>query len=63
MEEISDLDCLILAVAHQEFRKMAVEQYLKLFRDIPNEEKVMIDVKGVLNTQELQQAGVRYWRL
>ena len=50
-------------VAHQEFRQMAVEQYLKLFRDIPNEEKVMIDVKGVLNTQELQQAGVRYWRL
>ena len=63
MEEISDLDCLILAVAHQEFRQMAVEQYLKLFRDIPNEEKVMIDVKGILDKSDLLASGIRLWRL
>lgn len=63
MEEIADLDCLILAVAHNEFRQMRVDQYLNLFRDIPNEEKVLVDVKGVLDRNELSQSGVRFWRL
>lgn len=63
MEGIANLDCLILAVAHNEFRQMSVDQYLKLFRDMPNEEKVLVDAKGVLNRQELKNAGIRFWRL
>lgn len=63
LEEVSGLDCLILAVAHNEFRQMRPEQYLKLFRDMPNDEKVIIDVKGILNSTVLVQAGVRLWRL
>lgn len=63
MAEIRDLDCLILAVAHNEFRQMSVEQYLKLFRDMPNEEKILVDVKGILDQCVLRQTGIRCWRL
>lgn len=63
MEEVADLDCLILAVAHNEFRQMDVSQYLSLFRDMPNEEKVLVDVKGILDCQELHGIGIRFWRL
>ena len=63
MEAVRDLDCLILAVAHGEFRKMAVADYLKLFRDMPNEEKVLVDVKGILDRKTLAEIGVRSWRL
>ena len=63
MEAIKDLDCLILAVAHTEFRQMSVEQYLNLFRNMPNEEKVLVDVKGVLDHKELRKTGVCFWRL
>ena len=63
VEEIADLDCLILAVAHKEFRELALEDYLKLFRDMPNEEKVLVDVKGILDRKALAQSGVRTWRL
>lgn len=63
MEEVEDLDCLILAVAHNEFRQMSVEQYLKLFRDMPNDEKVIVDVKGMLDCRQTTVAGVRCWRL
>lgn len=63
MEEIADLDCLILAVAHNEFRQMSVDQYLKLFRDMPNEEKVLVDVKGILDLDAVKQKGIRFWRL
>lgn len=63
MEEACDLDCLILAVAHNEFRQMTVEQYLRLFRDMPNDEKVLVDVKGILACEDLKNAGIRFWRL
>ena len=63
MEEIKNLDCLILAVAHNEFRQMSVEQYLQFFKDMPNEEKVLVDVKGVLDRNELNETGIRFWRL
>lgn len=63
MEEIANLDCLILAVAHNEFRQMSVDQYLKLFRDMPNEEKVLVDVKGILDLDAVKQKGIRFWRL
>ena len=63
MAEVRDLDCLILAVAHGEFREMTVADYLKLFRDMPNEEKVLVDVKGILDRKALAETGVRSWRL
>ena len=63
MEEVGELDCLILAVAHNEFRQMRVEQYLKLFRDMPNNEKVLVDVKGILDCNALRNKGIRFWRL
>lgn len=63
LKDVKELDCLILAVAHEEFRKMSITEYIRLFADIPNEQKVLVDVKGILNTKELQQAGVCYWRL
>lgn len=63
MEEIRDLDCLILAVAHNEFRRMSVAQYLEFFRDMPNEEKILVDVKGILDQDLLKKENIRLWRL
>jgi UDP-N-acetyl-D-galactosamine dehydrogenase len=63
MEKIRDLDCLILAVAHNEFRRMSVAQYLEFFRDMPNEEKILLDVKGILDQDLLKKENIRLWRL
>lgn len=63
MEDVREMDCLILAVAHDEFRRMGLEQYLKLFRDMPNEEKILLDVKGILDRRTVEQTGIRCWRL
>ena len=63
LNDVNDLDCLILAVAHEEFRRMNLTDYLNLFADIPNEQKVLVDVKGMLNREELAASGVRFWRL
>ena len=63
LEEIRDADCVILAVAHREFMDLTPEQLDRLFASMPNEEKVIIDVKSILPKERLLAAGYRYWRL
>ncbi len=59
MDVFSDLDALILAVAHKEFQSLPQGIFDGMFRD----KKVLIDVKGILNRHEYEQAGYIYWRL
>lgn len=59
MEQFYELDALILAVAHDEFKKISIEKFDKMFKG----KKVLIDIKGILNRKEYEQAGYLYWRL
>ena len=54
---------MILAVAHREFRALTLEQLDAMFAPMPNEEKVIVDVKSILDKAALEAAGYRYWRL
>ena len=63
LDEFRDLDCLIIAVAHKEFKALTNEYIEKMFKDEPNDKKVIVDVKGVRNKDELKDLGYRYWRL
>lgn len=62
-EELPKADCLIVAVGHKEFRSMSMMQLKRLFKDVPDEEKVLIDVKSLYRLDELKASGMRYWRL
>ena len=61
--ELLELDCLIIAVAHQEFKTLTNEELAAMFKNESNGERVLIDVKGVRDRQEMQVLGYRYWRL
>ncbi len=63
MEDIHDADCVILAVAHREYRSMSLEAIDKLYAAMPDGDKVLIDVKSILDRQQVKAAGYRYWRL
>ena len=64
IEEIKDADCVIVAVGHKEFRSMSMLQLKELFRDdLPDNEKVLIDVKSLYRMDELRASGMRFWRL
>lgn len=63
MESLKDLDCLIIAVAHKEFKVLSNEELSKMFKDISNDKKIIIDVKGVRQKNELLALGYNYWRL
>lgn len=61
LHEIKDADCLIVTVAHNEFRAMSLNDIKKFFKD--DGEKVLIDVKGLYNVKELMNSGIKWWRL
>ena len=63
LEDAKDADCLVFAVAHNEFKNMGWDQIDGLFGDFDNSEKVIIDVKNVLNKDELNARGYSNWRL
>lgn len=63
LDDINDADCVIVAVAHNEFKAMSLEKIKTLFRNCDNKEKVLIDVKGLYSVDELDKSGMKYWRL
>lgn len=62
-EELPKADCVIVAVGHNQFRSMSTMQLKTLFKDVPDEEKVLIDVKSLYRLDELKASGMRFWRL
>ncbi|WP_054957484.1 nucleotide sugar dehydrogenase [Paenibacillus dakarensis] len=60
---INDADCVVFAVGHDYFKDLTIVQIDRMFRDLPNNEKVIIDVKSILNKTELQEKNYSYWRL
>lgn len=83
-EEIADVDAIIFAVPHEEFKTIKIEYLKKMFRktkdgsddlmgevaatvepgeDIESNSYVLIDVKGMFNREEAENAGYLYWRL
>lgn len=61
IENVKDADCVIVAVAHKEFRALGLNGVMKLFRG--KGQKVLIDVKGLYNIEELTATDVLWWRL
>ena len=63
INEVKDVDCLVFAVAHNEFKELSLKQIDSMFRNYSNAEKVIIDVKSILNKSEIIKLGYSYWRL
>lgn len=59
MDKLVDLDALIIATSHEEFKKITMEEFDKMFKN----KKVIVDVKGILDREEYQKANYNYWRL
>lgn len=63
ISEFKDLDCLIIAVMHNEFKVLTNDDINKMFKNVDNSKKIIIDVKGTRNRHELEALGYKYWRL
>lgn len=63
LHEVKDADCVIVAVAHNEFKALRLDDIKKLYRVSADSEKVLIDVKGIYSVEDLKNSGMDYWRL
>lgn len=60
MDSITGMDAVILAVAHDEFKVMDMARMNAFFN---LGQKVLLDLKGLLDRDEYEQADYLYWRL
>ncbi len=63
IEAVDDADCIIVAVAHNEFRQLGIDRIRTMFREGSDAEKVLIDVKGLYRVEDLKASGMQWWRL
>ena len=50
------MDCVIVAVAHEEFKKMRLEDVSKFMNNKP----IIVDVRGMFDEQEASRKGFYY---
>lgn len=60
MNTIKDMDAVILAVAHTQFKDLTMSDMDAFFGEGT---KVLADIKGLLDRKEYEKAGYEYWRL
>jgi UDP-N-acetyl-D-glucosamine/UDP-N-acetyl-D-galactosamine dehydrogenase len=84
IEEIKDMDAIIFAVPHDEFKTIQLEDVKKMFGtkwyansealyeiaaasevelNFNLKDRVLMDIKGMFNRKEAENAGFLYWRL
>ena len=63
LEDVHDVDCVIVAVAHNEFKGLGLNKIKNLYCDGADNEKVLIDVKGIYKVKDIEMTGIRCWRL
>ena len=61
LEDLRNIDCLIISVAHDENKNLTVDQIKKITGSV--KDKLIIDVKSCLNKKLLEKEGYFYWSL
>lgn len=62
LEEVKDLDVILIATPHAQFKEMPLKEYKKYCK-LNNGKPVLVDVRWVYSHQEALQEGFHYWRL
>lgn len=60
MSEVKDMDAIVLAVAHNEFKTLSCEDIDAFYAD---GQKILLDIKGLFNRKDFENNGYLYWRL
>lgn len=61
-EDVKDADCIIVAVAHNEFKNLSLQSLDNLYKKNSGR-KVLIDVKGIYKAKDLEDHDYLWWRL
>lgn len=71
-KDIKDVDAVILAVPHEEYKELNLKDIDSLYNNLyshinyiddQDDKKVLIDIKGMLDKEEVEDMKYLYWRL
>ena len=62
MDAVKDVDAVIIAVAHKQFLSFSKDE-ISSFYNPKHKQKVLMDIKGLLDRKEYQTEDYLYWRL
>lgn len=64
LTEVSQSDCVVFAVGHNSFKSLDLHTIDQLFKPtLKQEEKIIIDIKSLLDKKQILSKGYHYWRL
>ena len=63
IKNVKDVDCIIIAVSHNEFKALSLNDIKKFFVNSDDNEKILLDIKGIYSIDDLNKSGTKYWRL
>lgn len=64
LEDVKAVDAVIIAVSHKEFTKISLQEIKVLYKkSLKDDEKVLVDVKGIYDVDALKSSGLVWWRL
>ncbi|NMA86631.1 MAG: nucleotide sugar dehydrogenase [Tissierellia bacterium] len=63
VSEIEEGDLIILAVPHKEFEEISYDDLDLFYKPIPNNERIIIDIKRVLDREWFEKENYIYWSL
>ncbi|WP_054860231.1 nucleotide sugar dehydrogenase [Gracilibacillus sp. JCM 18860] len=63
LDDIKEVDCMVFAVGHEAFKSLDLDKINTLYNDMPNNEKILIDVKSQFDNEKVKEKGFLYWRL
>lgn len=61
LSEIKNADCLIFAVGHDQFKKLSLDEIDDYFNNCT--EKIVVDVKSILDKKQMRKFDFKYWNL
>lgn len=62
LSEIKEIDAIVLAVAHEEYKSLDLKELKSLYKSDIND-PILVDVKGILNKEEVKRLGYKFWRM
>lgn len=59
-KNVKEVDAIVFAVAHNEYKNMTIEDIKEVLK---NDRKLVFDIKAMFDKQELENGGLKVWRL
>lgn len=61
IDEFKDLHAVIVAVPHETYRGLRLEDFQQMFKSETTQ--LLVDIKGIYNKKEFEEQNIRYWSL